>query len=170
VEKILKEGSSLGDELKRISLIFENRVNAHYDELFSQIRGTDGACIDVVRQNGIEEIGHRWSRMKTRRRTGRYSTTREMAMYGALLAVLSNMLNEHYCTVLSKMDFLNEMYSVTEREINEARKLIRPNPCAPIVRNDKNRSKLLHEFVEIMEKYDTGTEDHMKRWISAVKT
>ena len=170
VEKILKEGSSLGDELKRISLIFENRVNAHYDELFSQIRGTDGACIDVVRHNGIEEIGHRWSRMKTRRRTGRYSTTREMAMYGALLAVLSNMLNEHYCTVLSKMEFLNEMYSVTELEMNEARKLIRPNPCAPIVRKDKNRSKLLHEFVEIMEKYDTGTEDHMKRWISAVKT
>jgi hypothetical protein len=37
--------------------------------------------------------------------------------------------------------------------MNEAKTLIGPNPCVSIVRNDRNRSKLLHEFVEIMEKY-----------------
>jgi hypothetical protein len=130
LEKILAEGSSLSDDLKRVSLIFENRVRAHYDELFAQVRGIDGANIDVVRHNGGEETGHRWSRMRTRRRTGRSSTSREMAMYGALLAMLSNMWNKHYSTVLSDMDFVREMFSVTGREMTEARKLIGPNPCS----------------------------------------
>ncbi len=156
LKKILDEGSSLSDDLKCTSLIFENRIRAHYDELFAQVRGIDGACIDVVRHNGVEEIGHRWSRMRTRRRTGRSGTSREMAMYGALLAVLSNMWNKHYTAVLSDMDFVREMFSVTGREMSEARKLIRPNPCIPIVRNDEDRRELLHEFVEITEKYDTG--------------
>jgi len=28
---------------------------------------------------------------------------------------------------------------------------------------------MLHEFVEIMEKYDTGMEKHIKNWVSAIK-
>jgi len=169
LKTIVAEGSSLSDGLKRVSLVFENRVREHYGELFGQVKGADGAPIDVVRHNGIEETGHRWSRMRTRRRTGRSGTSREMAMYGALLAVFSNMWNEHYAAALSEMDFIAEICSVTGKEIEEARKLIRPNPCVPIVRNDGNRSRLLHEFVDIMEKQDTGIEECMKRWISAVR-
>ena len=134
------------------------------------MKGADGAPVDVVRHNGVEEIGHRWSRMRTRRRTGRSGTSREMAMYGALLAVFSNMWNTHYAAALSEMDFAGEMCSVTGREMAEARKLIRPNPRVPIVRNDVDRCTLLHKFVEIIEKHDTGMEGHMKRWVSAVKT
>ena len=170
LKKIVAEGSSLSDELKRTSLIFENRIKTHYDELFAQVKGADGAPVDVVRHNGVEEIGHRWSRMRTRRRTGRSGTSREMAMYGALLAVFSNMWNTHYAAALSEMDFAGEMCSVTGREMAEARKLIRPNPRVPIVRNDGDRCTLLHEFIKIIEKYDTGMEGHMKRWVSAVKT
>jgi len=33
-----------------------------------------------------------------------------------------------------------------------------------------DRCTLLHKFVEIIEKYDTGMEGLMKRWVSAVKT
>ncbi len=54
------------------------------------------------------------------------------------------------------MDFAGEMCSVTGREMAEARKLIRPSPRVPIVRNDVDRCTLLHEFIEITEKYDTG--------------
>ena len=79
-------------------------------------------------------------------------------------------MNAHYAAAPSEMDFAGEMCSVTGREMAEARKLIRPNPRVPIVRNDVDRCTLLHEFVEIIEKYDTGMEGHMKRWVSAVKT
>ena len=85
-------------------------------------------------------------------------------------AVFSNMWNTHYAAALSEMDFAGEMCSVTGREMAEARKLIRPSPRVPIVRNDGDRGTLLHKFVEIIEKHDTGMEGHMKRWVSAVKT
>ena len=46
------------------------------------------------------------------------------------------------------MDFAGEMCSVTGREMAEARKLIRPSPRVPIVRNDVDRCTLLHEFLK----------------------
>ncbi|EQD69263.1 hypothetical protein B2A_00135, partial [mine drainage metagenome] len=80
------------------------------------------------RHNGIEEIGHRWSRMHIRRRTGRSQTAKEMGMYGALTAILSNIENKNYIEkVLSRIDFLNEFVSITPEEMDNARKLIRPN-------------------------------------------
>ena len=101
--------------------------------------------------------------------TGISGTSREMAMYGALLAVFSNMWNMHYATALSDTDFVGELCSITGREMAETRKLIRPNPRIPIVRNDGDRCTLLNKSVEIIEKHDTGIERHMKRWVSAVK-
>jgi hypothetical protein len=38
----------------------------------------NGKEIKIVRNNGIEELNHRWSRMHIRRRTGRSRTTKEM--------------------------------------------------------------------------------------------
>ncbi|EQD75515.1 hypothetical protein B1A_03932, partial [mine drainage metagenome] len=127
---IIEEGRFAGGELERISRIFENRIEDHREELLSSVKGKDGRIINVVRHNGIEEIGHRWSRMHIRRRTGRSQTTREMGMYGALMAVLSNIENKYYNEkILSKIDFLKEFTSITKKEIDNARKLIRPNPC-----------------------------------------
>ena len=101
----------------------------HRAELLSPVIGKEGNTINVVRHNGIEEIGHRWSRMHIRRRTGRSQTEREMGMFGALTAVLSNMENKYYIDrVLSGIDFLKGFYSITKDELNKAKKLIRPTP------------------------------------------
>lgn len=59
-----------------------------------EVKDKFGNPVRIVRHNGIEERGHRWGRMHTRRRTGRSRTTNEMEKYGALLAVLSNLENE----------------------------------------------------------------------------
>ena len=137
---IMKEGEFTGGDLLTISRIFRKRIEDHRAELLSPVTGKDGKTINVVRHNAIEEIGHRWTRMHIRRRTGRSQTAREMAMYGALTAVLSNIENEYYIgKVLSKIDFLKEFTSVTEEEMDNARKLIRPNPCEPIIRKDVKR-------------------------------
>ena len=81
-EKSVDIGMKKGGELKRISGIFIKRIEDHRKELLSPVTGRDGKTINVVRHNGIEEIGHRWSRMHIRRRTGRSQTAREMGMYG----------------------------------------------------------------------------------------
>jgi len=57
------------------------------EELFVKVMNKKGDEIKIVRNNGIEELNHRWSRMHIRRRTGRSRTTKEMEKYGALLAV-----------------------------------------------------------------------------------
>ena len=129
VSAVMKEGEFSGGELERISRIFHNRVEDHRAELLSPVIGKEGNTINVVRHNGIEEIGHRWSRMHIRRRTGRSQTGREMGMFGALTAVLSNMENKYYIDrVLSGIDFLKGFYSITKDELNKAKKLIRPTP------------------------------------------
>ena len=51
----------------------------------------------------------------------------------------------------------------------EARKLIRPSPRVTIVGNDGDRGTLLPKFVEIIEKYDTDMNGHMKRCVSTTK-
>ena len=122
ISAIREEAEFTGGELERIYGIFRNRIEDHRAELLSPVRGKDGNVINVVRHNGIEEIGHRWSRMHIRRRTGRSKTSREMAMYGALTAILSNMENDHYLKhVLSRIDFLKEFSSVTKDELDERR-------------------------------------------------
>ena len=88
--KIIVEGEFAGGELKRISEVFSKRVNDYILDLLSSVTGKNGKQISVVRHNGIEEICHRWSRMHFRLRTWRSQTVKEMTMYGALTAVLSN--------------------------------------------------------------------------------
>ncbi len=57
---IMKEGESTGGELMRISGIFSKRIDEHRSELLSPVTGKKGNKINVIRHNGIEEIGHRW--------------------------------------------------------------------------------------------------------------
>ena len=134
------------------------------------MKGKIGRTIGVVRHNGIEEIGHRWSRMHIRRRTGRSQTSRDMSMYGALTAILSNMENKQYIDrVLSGIDFLKEFTSITREEMDEARKLIRPNPCEPVIRRDKDRKPILEGLVRIMESHDELSVEILKEWVESVK-
>ena len=167
---IISEGEFAGGELRRISSIFRERVEEHREELLSPVVGKDGNTINVVRHNGIEEIGHRWSRMHIRRRTGRSQTARDMARFGALTAILSNVENDHYIKkILSKIDFLKEFTSITKEEMDKARKLIRPNPCVPIIRKDRERKPVLDALVEILETHDILPEKELKGWIEAIK-
>ncbi|MEM0136293.1 MAG: hypothetical protein QXU18_13885 [Thermoplasmatales archaeon] len=90
-------------------------------ELLSPVTDKDGKLINVARHNGIEEAGHRWTRMHICRRIGRSETTREMGMYGALTAILSNVENVNYIgKVFSKIDFLEEFRFITKEELNAA--------------------------------------------------
>jgi len=167
---IMEEGESTGGELMRISKIFNRRIEDHRKELLSPVTGKKGNKINVVRHNGIEEIGHRWSRMHIRRRTGRSQTAREMARFGALTAVLSNMENKHYTeNILSKIDFLKEFTSVTKKEMNEARKLIRPNPCEPIIGKDRERKPVLEALVKLMEVNVEVPAKELKVWVASIK-
>jgi len=167
---IIKEGEFAGGDLERISRIFENRIEDHREELLSPVIGKNGNTINVVRHNGIEEIGQRWSRMHIRRRTGRTQTTGEMTMYGALTAVLSNIENKH-CSerVLSKIDFLKEFSSITKEEMDNAGKLIRPNPRVPIIRKDKERKPILEALVKILEINDNLSGKDLKAWVQSIK-
>ena len=61
LSKIMEEGRFKGGDLKRMSGIFENRIEVHRAEILSPIVGKDGKIIDVARHNGIEEI---WSSME----------------------------------------------------------------------------------------------------------
>ncbi|MHB1806227.1 MAG: hypothetical protein ACYCR2_06685 [Thermoplasmataceae archaeon] len=167
---IIEEGEFADGELKRISGVFRKRIEDHRSELLSPVTGKDGKTVNIVRHNGIEEIGHRWSRMHIRRRTGRSQTTREMAMYGALTAVLSNIENKHYGErVLSKIDFLKEFSSITKEEMDNAGKLIRPNPRVPIIRNDRERKPVLAALVKILEINHNLPGKDLKAWVQSIK-
>lgn len=169
LQAIMDEGAFTGGELERISIMFRDRIEDHRVELLSPVLDHEGKQIHAVRHNGIEEIGHRWSRMHIRRRTGRSQTTREMTRYGALTAVLSNMENTHYIeSILSKIDFLRDFTSVTKEEVNEARKLIRPNPCKPTIPNDRERKPALEGMVKILEIHEDAPEMYLESWVKSL--
>jgi HD superfamily phosphohydrolase YqeK len=50
-----------------------------------------------------------------------------------------------------------------------ARKLIRPNPCDPIIRNDTKRAAVLHDLVKILETHETLLEAELRAWVEAIK-
>jgi hypothetical protein len=111
----MNEGEFTGGELGIMSKIFSSRIENHREELLSPVKGKNGKLINVVIHNKIEEIGHRWSRMHIRRRTGRSQTAKEMEMFEALTVILSNMENKRYIEKdLSKIDFLEEFKSITK--------------------------------------------------------
>lgn len=127
--------------------------------------------MDIVRHNGIEERSHRWSRMHARRRTGRSRTTNDMAKYGALLAVLSNLENKTYVEeVLGDVkDFVYEMQNITPEEINDAKKLIKIHSRKQIVHSDKTRVSLLREFVKMLEGSERRNDEAIEGWLCKLK-
>ena len=118
-----------------------------------EVKDCFGNVVEIMRDNNIEERGHRWSRMHTRRRTGRTRTTNEMAQYGVLTAIFSNIENEAYVKeVLSDVkDFIREMQDITPEEIRRSRDLVRPYLRKEMVRSDVKRTEILEEFVGLLE-------------------
>jgi hypothetical protein len=171
--KIRDEGMKLGGDYIAISKkICENCEN-HMEELFVKVMNKKGEEIKIVRNNGIEELNHRWSRMHIRRRTGRSTTTKEMEKYGALLAVFSNIENENYIKKVldDVLDFVRDMQNVTDEEVQEARKLIRTFPQCPLIRSDARRPVILHEFIEMIgDEIDDISDRDIEGWLKNFKT
>jgi hypothetical protein len=171
--KIRDEGMKLGGEYIAISKkICENCEN-HMDELFVKVMNKRGEEIKIVRNNGIEELNHRWSRMHIRRRTGRSRTTKEMEKYGALLAVFSNIENENYINKVfdDVLDFVRDMQNVSKEEVQDARRLIRTFPQCPLIRSDERRPVILREFIEMIgDEIDDISDRDIEIWLKNFKT
>jgi hypothetical protein len=170
---IRNEGMKLGGDYIAISKkICENCEN-HMEELFVKVMNKKGDEIKIVRNNGIEELNHRWSRMHIRRRTGRSRTTKEMEKYGALLAVFSNIENENYINKVlgGVVDFVRGMQNIAEDEIEDARKLIRTFPQCPLIRSDERRPVILREFIAIIQDEIEDISDlDIEKWLKNFKT
>ena len=65
--------------------------------------------------------------------------------------------------------FLTELYSVTKDELNEAGKLIRPNPSEPIIRKDKERKTVLDALVKILESHEDLPARELEAWVEGIK-
>lgn len=160
------KGKAIGKELFKVSSQITKNCKQHAHELFVEIKDSCGNIVEIMRDNNIEERGHRWNRMHIRRRTGRSRTTNEMAQYGALTSVISNLENKVYVkNVLSDVDdFVRAMQDITHEEINKAKEMIKPYIRKEIVRSDNKRANLLKEFVGLIEAGHS-----IESWLSKIK-
>jgi hypothetical protein len=156
----------LDEAFYRAEKTIAGQFQKHRDELFAEVHDINGDIVDIVRHNGIEERGHRWSRMHTRRRTGRNKTTNDMIQHGGLLAVLSNLENKTYVeNVLSDVtDLVYAMQNVTSEQIKEAKKMMKVHSRKRMVRSDKIRTSLLSEFVDLLERSESQNHVSLKDW------
>lgn len=171
ISKIKSEIDKKDKEIGNISKIIIDECTDHWEELTAEIKDHKGNEVKIVRHNGIVENSHRWSRMHTRRRTGRSRTTNDMGKYGALTAILSNLENEIYVKeVLGDVnDFVYELASIAEDELEVARNLIKPYHNDFLVSSDAKRLNLLHEFVTILEHSDKKNEVNVEKWLLNVE-
>lgn len=170
--KILAESREVDGDFVAIAEKICNNCQEHMEELFVEVKDKNGKEVKIVRHNGIEELNHRWSRMHIRRRTGRSRTSREMSMYGALLAVFSNIECKDYIeTVFADVkDFVRDIQDVTEKEIMEAKRLIRTFPQNPLVKYDANRPEILREFIGMIDELDDIPIMDVEKWLTHFKT
>nr|QNO54365.1 hypothetical protein DIMBOPOO_00038 [Methanosarcinales archaeon ANME-1 ERB7] len=148
-----KEGEASGEELLQAARQITKNCRKHANELFVEVKDNFGNVVEIMRDNNIEERSHRWSRMHIRRRTGRTRTTNEMAQYGALTAIFSNLENETYVNeILSDVkDFIRDLQDITPEEIHRSRELIRPYVRKEMIGSDTKRTNLLKEFINLLE-------------------
>ena len=151
--EIDKEGEASGGELLQAARQITKNCRKHENELFVEVKDNSGNVVEIMRDNNIEERSHRWSRMHIRRRTGRTRTTNEMAQYGALTAIFSNLENETYVNeILSDVrDYIRELQDITPEELHRSRELIRPYIRKELIRSDTKRTNLLKEFINLLE-------------------
>jgi hypothetical protein len=171
LDRIVREGTELDGGFHTAAKNIAGQFQNHWDELLAEVYDRKGNHVEIVRHNGIEERSHRWSRMHTRRRTGRSGTTNDMAKYGALLAVLSNLENKTYVdeVLLDVKDFVYEMQNITSEEINDAKKLMKIHARKQIVRSDKTRVSLLREFVDLLECSEEQNDRALEGWLCKLK-
>ena len=80
------------------------------------------------------------------------------------------MENKYYTDkVLSRIDFMKDFSSITREEMDQALKLIRPNPCDPIIRDGRRRMPVLCDLVKILEAHEKLSADELKAWVESVK-
>ena len=171
LDGIEHEAAGLDKIFHKASKTIAGQFQRHWDELFAEVHDKNGDIVEIVRHNGIEERSHRWSRMHMRRRTGRSKTTNDMAKYGGLLAVLSNLENKTYVEdVLSDVtDFVYEMQNVTSEEITDAKKLIKVHSRKRMVRSDKVREELLRKFVDLLGNSEMRNDGSLEGWLYKLK-
>ncbi|MBU4502322.1 MAG: transposase [Nanoarchaeota archaeon] len=169
LREIKKEGTKQGGELLKVATQITNNCKKHSKELFVEVKDKSGSIVEIMRDNNIEERSHRWSRMHIRRRTGRNRTTNEMTKYGALLSIFSNMENEIYVKKIFSdvKDFVREIQNITQKEISDARKLIRPFAHKNIIHSDEKRGDLLKEFIRVFDKKHVN--NSAKKWLTKLK-
>ena len=148
-----KEGEASGRELLWAARQIAKNCRRHANELFVEVKDNSGNVVEIMRDSNIKERSHRWSRMHIRRRTGRTRTTNDMAQYGALTAIFSNLESETYVNeILSGMkDFIRELQDITHEEIHRSRELIKPYVRKELIRSDTKRTNLLKEFIDLLE-------------------
>ena len=66
------------------------------------------------------------------------------------------------------MNFVDEIADLSKRDIDEAKKLIRPHARHYFVHDDQRRKSLLHELVDRMEK-GADIDKYLQRWFSCVQ-
>ncbi len=171
INNIKKEADVMDKKIINLSKIIIDECTEHWEELTGEIKDNKGKDVRVVRHNGIVETNHRWSRMHARRRTGRSRTTNDMAKYGALTAVLSNLENEIYVKkVLGNVpDFVYEMLIISDEEIKEAKKLIKPYPNEFLVSSDPERISLLQDFITILEQSEKKDKIDVNKWLNRLE-
>ncbi len=96
-----------------------------------------------------------------------------MEKYGALLAVFSNIESENYINkVLNDvLDLVRDMQTVSDAEIQDAKKLIRTFPQCPLIRFDVNRPGILRGFIEMIgDEIDDISDMDIDGWLKNFKT
>jgi hypothetical protein len=84
---------------------------------------------------------------------------------------LSNLENEIYVKeVLADVeDFVYEILSVTEDEIKEAKKLIKPYHNEYLVSSDPKRIIILIDFIKMLEQNEEKKKIDVKGWLDQVE-
>jgi hypothetical protein len=151
--EIDNEGEASDGELLQAARQITKNCRQHTNELFVEVKDNFCNVVEIMQDNNIEERNHRWSRMHIRRRTGRTRTTNEMAQYGALTTIFSNIKNETYIKEIlpNVKDFIREIQDIIPEEIQRSRKLIRPYACKEMIQSDTKRSNILKEFIDLLE-------------------
>ena len=146
------------------------RVAEYRHELFVHVKDNKGRDVSFSRDNNVLERGHRWGRMRCRRRTGRSMTRREMDSHGALNTIFSNLFNEIYVKeILGDVDDLVAAFQ--QLDYGDVRGFLkelrgkRMRGFLPV--KESERGKVLESLVESLE-CDDVPYARINEWLAAL--
>ncbi|MHB1709626.1 MAG: hypothetical protein ACYCT2_09155 [Thermoplasmataceae archaeon] len=73
----------------------------------------------------------------------------------------------HFSTTLTGTPSISDLTAVLSNVENE--QLIRPNPCDPIIRKDKERKPVLYAFVQFLETQEDLALEERKTWVKSIE-